>query len=110
MGHYIEPCKCSLKSENELTAYGISLGFDHKVDIKKKFQFPGKGARTEKQGVYGWRNSVLFAQQQPQIAIESPENYSIFAGTMFWSKFWWVSGKAQTAKDLNRWWRFKSGS
>lgn len=50
--------------------------------------------------MYGWKNSVWLAQKQPGIALKSPENYAIFAGTMFWSDWWWITGMAQKSAEV----------
>jgi hypothetical protein len=61
--------------------------------------FLDKGGRQQAK-VYGWERSVWLAQKKPELALQSPENYAIFAGMMFWSDWWWIRGVAETAAQI----------
>jgi hypothetical protein len=50
--------------------------------------------------VYGWSKSAWFAQKKPDMALMSPDNYAMFAGAMFWSDWWWLTGRAQSVAAI----------
>lgn len=85
--------------KNELEYSWLVAGPDPRITIKKsKLGFLGKKDKVER--VFGWENSILYAKEQPQNVIESPENYAFYAAMMFWSNFWWITGKAQTVAEV----------
>lgn len=75
----------------------IRKGPDPTVVVGKKLKMPKTG---EEEQVFGWEKAVLMANQHEDTVIKSPENYSLFAATMFWSDYWWVTGKALTPTNI----------